>query len=61
MSSPKKQPRDQITARIDPEVLAVVERVAETERRPVSNLVRNILEDWAGARRRQAAEPARSR
>jgi hypothetical protein len=49
----KKQPRDQISARLDPEVLEVVQHVAEAERRPVSNLVRNIVEDWAKARGRQ--------
>jgi predicted transcriptional regulator len=51
--SAKKQPRDQISPRLDPEVLEVVQRVAEVERRPVSNLVRNIVEDWAKARERQ--------
>jgi hypothetical protein len=45
--------RDTVSARIDPEVLEVVERVAEAERRPVSNLVRNILSDWAAARQAQ--------
>jgi uncharacterized protein (DUF1778 family) len=39
--------RDQVSARVDPEVLELVERVAQFERRPVSNLVRNILTDWA--------------
>ncbi len=45
--------RDTVSARIDPAVLEVVERVAEAERRPVSNLVRNILSDWARARQAQ--------
>jgi predicted transcriptional regulator len=45
--------RDTVSARIDPAVLEVVERVAEAERRPVSNLVRNILSDWAAARQSQ--------
>jgi hypothetical protein len=39
--------REQISARLDPEVLAIVEHVAEVERRPVSSLVRNVLSDWA--------------
>jgi uncharacterized protein (DUF1778 family) len=43
------QTRDRVAARVDPEVLRIVERVAEAERRPVSNLVRNILTDWARA------------
>jgi predicted transcriptional regulator len=54
----KKQPRDQISARLDPEVLEVVQHVAEAERRPVSNLVRNIVEDWAKARERQGERVA---
>jgi len=45
--------RDTLSARVDPDVLEVVERVAEAERRPVSNLVRNILSDWAAARQSQ--------
>jgi hypothetical protein len=39
--------REQVCARLDPEVLEIVERVAEVERRPVSQLIRNILSDWA--------------
>jgi hypothetical protein len=49
----EKQQRENVTARIDPEVLQVVQRVAEQERRPVSNLIRNIVADWASARREQ--------
>jgi hypothetical protein len=54
----KKQPRDQVSARLDPDVLEVVQHVAEVERRPISNLVRNIVSDWAKGRatdREQAA------
>ena len=47
--------RESISARLDPEVLEVVERVAERERRPVSSLVRNVLSDWA---KRHGAWPA---
>ena len=32
--SSKKQPRDQVSARLDPEVLEVVQHVADAERRP---------------------------
>jgi hypothetical protein len=39
----------QVSARVDPETLAVVERIAETERRPVAQVVRNILIDFAAA------------
>jgi len=39
--------REQVSARHDPAVLEVVERAAAAERRPVSDLVRNIVSDWA--------------
>lgn len=45
--SAKKQPRDQVSARLDPEVRKIVERVAAVERRPISAVVRNVIEDWA--------------
>ena len=54
----KKQPRDQISARLDPEVLEVVQHVAEVERRPVGAVVRNIVEDWAKARERHTERVA---
>jgi Ribbon-helix-helix protein, copG family len=50
LMSPKRQ-REQVSARLDPDVLEIVERVAEAERRPISNLVRNIVSDWAASRR----------
>lgn len=50
MAAAKKHPRDQVSARLDLDVLEVVRRVAEVERRPVSNLVRNVLADWARAK-----------
>jgi hypothetical protein len=34
--------REQVSARLDPEVVEIVESVAQAERRPVSALVRNI-------------------
>ena len=37
--SSKKQPRDQVSARLDPEVLEVVQHVADAERRPISSVV----------------------
>jgi hypothetical protein len=43
--SVKKQPRDKISARIDPDVLEAVERVGEVERRPISSVVRNVFSD----------------
>jgi uncharacterized protein (DUF1778 family) len=53
-----RTPRDKVSARVDPEVRELVERVAEAERRPVSNLVRNILADWAAARQAQQQREA---
>jgi hypothetical protein len=50
--SSKKQ-REQVSARLDPEVLEVVQRTAEVERRPISSVVRNVLEDWAHGRATQ--------
>lgn len=51
MSSKNEQRRRraQVSARLDPPILEVVERAAAAERRPVSSLVRNILSDWAQA------------
>ena len=46
----QRQRRGQVSARLDPAVIEVIERVAEAERRPVSSVVRNIVEDWVGAR-----------
>jgi hypothetical protein len=47
---------ERVSARVEPEVLAIVERVAAAERRPVANLIRNIVSDWAVQRREPAAE-----
>jgi predicted transcriptional regulator len=52
----EKRHRCNVTARIDPEVLEVVQAVAQQDRRPVSNLLRNIIADWALARRERAQE-----
>lgn len=45
---------EQISVRLEAEVLAAVARAAEQERRTVSNLVRNVLIDWASAREAQS-------
>jgi len=45
--------REQISVRLDDEILTAVERAAEEERRTVSNLVRNVLADWANDRRQR--------
>jgi predicted transcriptional regulator len=48
-----KATRQQISVRVDDELLGVVEQAAQQERRTVSNLVRNVLTDWASERRNQ--------
>jgi predicted transcriptional regulator len=40
----------QVSVRIGPELADEIERAAEAERRTKSNLVRNVLADWAAAR-----------
>ena len=55
--SSRTQPRDKVSARLDPDVLEVVQHVAEAERRPISSLVRNVLTDWS-ERRTQADQVA---
>jgi hypothetical protein len=52
------QRREQVSARLDPDVHRIVEEVAAAERRPVSSVVRNVLADWAKAR---ATAPAHER
>jgi hypothetical protein len=55
-TSEPRHRREQVSARLDPDVIEVVERVAAAERRPISNLVRNIVSDWAAMRREQHTE-----
>jgi hypothetical protein len=54
----QRQRRAQVSARLDPPILELVEHVAAAERRPVSSLVRNIVTDWARAREGQAGQVA---
>lgn len=58
--SSKKQARDQVSARLDPDVMEVVQHVAEAERRSVSSVVRVVLSDWARARESQAETQERA-
>jgi predicted transcriptional regulator len=46
--------RGSVSARLDPEVIQVVEQVAEAERRSISSLVRNVVEDWARQQQERA-------
>lgn len=41
--------REQASVRLDPEIFETVQRVAEAERRSVSNLLRIVVSDWAKA------------
>lgn len=49
---------NQVSFRIDDELRREIERAAAQERRPVSNLLRNVVADWAAARRRQNEQVA---
>jgi hypothetical protein len=60
MASSKRQARDQVSARLDADILKVVQTVAEAERRPISNLLRNIVSDWAMARRQAEQQQPRA-
>jgi hypothetical protein len=48
--------QQRVSTRVDAEVIEVIRRVAEVERRPPSAVIRIALEDWAAARRED--EPA---
>src|SRR5262249_52439714 len=45
--SEKKPPRDHVSVRLDPDVAQALRQRASIERRSVSNVLRNIAEDWA--------------
>ena len=51
MNEPRRR---QISVRLEEGVAEIVERVAAEERRPVANLVRNVLHDWADSREHPA-------
>jgi predicted transcriptional regulator len=54
-SDTQRRRREQVSARLDPETIAVLNRVAEVERRPLSAVVRNALEDVARAAAKSAS------
>lgn len=58
MSNQPSRRSEQISVRVEPDVLNEVERAAAEERRTVSNLVRNVLADWAQARHSHDRVPA---
>jgi hypothetical protein len=44
-----------LSVRLPTRVREVVEEEAERDRRPVANLIRNVIEDWAAARQHERA------
>src|SRR5262249_45981360 len=56
MSNSEQRPRrESISARLNPEVIQIIEAAAEAERRSVSSLLRNVVEDWARQQTEHAA------
>jgi hypothetical protein len=45
-----KKRNEAIALRVEPELRIAIETAAEQERRPMSSLIRCILEDWVRAR-----------
>jgi hypothetical protein len=52
----QRRPREQVSARLDPKTIAVLDHIAAAERRPRSALVRNVLADYAAWQQRQQAD-----
>jgi hypothetical protein len=42
-----RKQREQVSARLDPELLDIVRHIAELEHRTTSQLIRIIISDWA--------------
>lgn len=57
VSEPRAR-RGHVSTRLDLDVIEVVEQVAADERRPISNLLRNVITDWAAARRQSVGRAA---
>jgi hypothetical protein len=51
---------DQLVVPLEPELRREIEAAADQDRRPLGNLVRCILADWAETRRREQGEGARA-
>ena len=45
--------KTQITLRLPPDLRAALERIADSERRLLSDMIRVALEEWVAARRRR--------
>jgi hypothetical protein len=45
-----KKRNEAIALRVEPELRTAIETAADQERRPMSSLIRCILEDWVAAR-----------
>jgi hypothetical protein len=48
-----QQRLEYLGAKIDPSTMAIVRHIAELERRSVSNVLRNLLADWAARQARR--------
>jgi uncharacterized protein (DUF4415 family) len=53
-----EQQRRRVSTRVDAEVIEVIRRVAQVERRPPSAVIRIALEDWATSRAAEQQEQA---
>jgi hypothetical protein len=58
MSMSESQRRPSISVRLDARTIARLEREAEADRRPVSSLIRNLLDDALRDRERQNMRPS---
>lgn len=54
-STDHRGPRKQLTTRVSDAAVAEIEAVAAGEQRSVSQVARNVLEQWARWRQRQSA------
>jgi hypothetical protein len=50
MTKNKQSRSTTIPVRVEPELRVAIEAAAEQDRRPMANLIRNILADWVNSR-----------
>jgi hypothetical protein len=60
MAETKRQPRESISTRIDPDAHAVIERIAEERRTTAAQVARILLEDGAKELGRHDARVAKT-
>jgi predicted transcriptional regulator len=56
--SERREHREQVSTRLDPDVIAVVDEVCAAERRTRSALLSIVVSDWAAARGAGVGEAA---